>query len=152
MNKIGSDVTDEYKNKATPGKGSVIRESAYDDSLHKNEIEMAQWLIKELGGDVTLIKEASGAFEISKPDYMWHDHYWELKTLSTTKSVDSALRKAIRQIHDRPGGVILDFGKNNINISSVESAIKSRLEAVCRFSIDVIIVNKEKLVKILRYR
>ena len=152
MNKIGVDVTDEYRNKATPGKGSLIREAGYIDSLHKEEIEMAQWLIKELGGDISLIKEANGAYSISRPDYMWHDHYWELKTLSTVKSVDSALRKAVRQIHDRPGGVILDFGKNSINIPGVESAIKSRLEAICRFSIDVIIVSKNNLVKVLRYR
>ena len=48
MNKIGVDVTDEYRNKATPGKGSLIREAGYVDSLHKEEIEMAQWLIKML--------------------------------------------------------------------------------------------------------
>ena len=82
----------------------------------------------------------------------WHDHYRELKSLSSPKAVDSALRKAVRQIHDRPGGVILDFGKNTITISSIESAIRSRLEAVCKFSVDIIIVNKGKLVKVLRYK
>ncbi|MBO6146391.1 MAG: hypothetical protein J6O70_02310, partial [Lachnospiraceae bacterium] len=79
------------------------------------------------------MKEAGQSYAVSKPDYIWHDHYWELKSLSSSKAVDSALRKAVRQIYDRPGGVILDFGKNTITISSVESAIISRLEAVCKF-------------------
>lgn len=98
------------------------------------------------------MKEAGQSYAVSKPDYIWHDHYWELKSLSSPKAVDSALRKAVRQIHDRPGGVILDFGKNTITISSVESAIRSRLEAVCKFSVDIIIVNKGKLIKVLRYK
>ena len=119
MNKIGIDVTDEYKSNANPGNGSLIRESGYVDSFHKEEIDMAEWLIKELSGDVTLIKEANGAYGVSRPDYIWQDHYWELK------SVDSALRKAVRQIHDRPGGVILDFGKSRINVTGVESKIKT---------------------------
>ena len=49
-------------------------------------------------------------------------------------------------------GSVRGLGKCSINIPGVESAIKSRLEAVCRFSIDVIIVSKNDLVKVLRYR
>ncbi len=152
MRKTGIDVTEEYLSEARPGAGSVLREPLYDDSLHEEEIAMANWILKELGGDITLVKEAGNSYAVNKPDYIWHDHYWELKSLSSPKAVDSALRKAVRQIHDRPGGVILDFGKNTITISSVESAIKSRLEAVCRFRVDIIIVNKGKLVKVLRYK
>ena len=152
MKKTGIDVTEEYLTRAQPGTGTILSEPLYDDSLHEEEIAMAKWLKRELGGDITLVKEAGQSYAVSKPDYIWHDHYWELKSLSSPKAVDSALRKAVRQIHDRPGGVILDFGKNTITISSIESAIRSRLEAVCKFSVDIIILNKGKLVKVLRYK
>ena len=112
---------------------------------------MATWIIDNLGGDIILLAENGGTFGAKRSDYEWKGRYWELKTVKSDRSVDSALRKAISQIYERPGGVILDFGKNSVRLPQIEAAVKSRLESSCRFKMDVIIIISGKLKKVLRF-
>ena len=106
---------------------------------------------EHLGGDIKLLSEKNGMYGVKKPDYEWRKTYWELKTLKSEKSIDSSLRKAIGQIYDNPGGVILDFGKNPVHLSQIEKAVRSRVESSCRFKIDILIICESKLTKALRY-
>lgn len=145
------DVTDEYLNNAVPGKGRIICEDGYNLLLHEEEVIIAKWMHEHFGGDIKLLSEKNGMYGVKKPDYEWRKTYWELKTLKSEKSIDSSLRKAIGQIYDNPGGVILDFGKNPVHLSQIEKAVRSRVEASCRFKIDILIICESKLTKALRY-
>ena len=40
------DITEHYLNISTPGFGEIIKQEGYNDSLHSNEISMAEWIIK----------------------------------------------------------------------------------------------------------
>ena len=143
-------VTEEYINASNSGKGRIIYGSGYNQESHSEEINIAMWIVNQFGGDITLVAENAGVFGVKSADFEWNNTLWELKTLKSEKSIDSALRKAIGQIYDKPGGVILDFGKNQINMSRVKSAIKSRVDTSCRFKMDIIIITSGQLAKVLR--
>ncbi len=149
---IEQDVTKEYIDNATPQKGRVLYESGYNYISHADEISIAEWLYNNFGGNIILLSENNKPYGKKYSDYEWNGKYWELKTLKSENSVDSAVRKAISQIYDNPGGIILDFEKNLINIKKVETLIKSRIESNCRFKVDVIIITNTKILKIIRYK
>ena len=48
-------------------------------------------------------------------------------------------------------GIILDFDNNFENTIQIEKNVKSRIEASCRFKIDIIILCKCKLKRIIRF-
>ena len=146
------DVTKEYLKNAVPKSGRILYESGYNYKNHNIEIKMAEWLYSFFGGDIILLSENNKPYGKKYSDYEWKGKYWELKTLESENSVDSAIRKAISQIYDNPGGVILDFGKNTINLKKVENAIKDRVESNCRFKIDIIILFNSQLQKVIRYK
>ncbi len=145
------DVTSEYLNKSTKEIGSITFDNDYNVGEHSDEIRIAIWLHNCFGGDIKLIKENSRGFGVKTSDYEWNGRLWELKTLKTAKSIDSALRKAIEQIFVNPGGVILNFENGIDSISKIEKMIKSRIETSCRFKIDIIIMSINTLEKVVRY-
>ncbi len=145
------EITDQYLKDATPGKGEVIKQEGYNDSLHKNEKSIATWLIKTLGGSVVLLSEKN-LNNVKTPDFLWHDKYWDLKNVSSPKAVDNAVRKGLRQIQDNPGGIILDFGKNSIDLIEVKKIIEGRLRRGFPSTVDFILISKDTLASILRYK
>ena len=149
--KRSTDVTEEYIKRATPKTGKIVYEEGYITNQHNEEVSMAEWMHVHLGGDIKLLKEMDGFYGAKRSDYEWRGKLWELKTLKSEKSVDSAVRKAIGQIYDNPGGVILNFGKNPVTMSRIEAAVKSRIESSCRFKVDIMIVYAGKLQKVIRY-
>ena len=66
----------------------------------------ANQLRDQFGGKFVLLKEAN-AQGIKTPDYLWRGKQWELKSISTAKAADMAIRKATKQIAKTPGGVVL---------------------------------------------
>ncbi len=146
-----TDITEEFIGNATPGVGHILYESGYNKSKHEEEFKTAQRLLENFGGEIVLLAEQGGTYGAKRSDFEWRGRYWELKTLKSEKSVDSALRKAIGQIYEKPGGVILDFGKNTVRLPQIESAVKSRIEASCRFKVEIMIVCSGTLQNVLRY-
>ena len=49
------------------------------------------------------------------------ENYWDLKNVTTEKACDHAIRHGLKQISDNPGGIILKFESNDINL---DDAIK----------------------------
>ena len=147
----GTDVTKEYNNNRFPGQGKVSYDEGYDLETHVEEVETAQWLHKTFGGDKKLLAEAS-TDGIKMPDYNWNGKYWELKSTTTAKSANSAIRKGIKQIEKNPGGIILDY-KNQIDLEETMRIVEKRVKGSKSWDIPVdimIIVNKE-LVVVVRY-
>ena len=145
------DVLAEYLSNARPGTGTVTYEDGYHVSHHGEEIKTAQWLHENLGGDIVLLTENGGLYE-KTPDFLWRGKGWELKTTTTEKSADSALRSALKQILENPGGVILDYGNNTVSISDIEGIVERRLERQEKCTADILILNHGRLVKAIRYK
>lgn len=102
-------VLEEYRSTATPGRGSITYDEGYDRARHTAEIKTAQWLHDHLGGDIVLLNEVNEDHQ-KTADYLWRGKLWDLKSTSTEKAANSAIRHGIKQIEKNPGGIILDFG------------------------------------------
>lgn len=144
------DVLAEYLDNAQPGIGTVTYEDGYRISHHGEEIKTAQWLHENLGGDIVLLQENLGGEK--KPDYLWKQKQWELKSVSTEKAADSAVRGALKQIEKIPGGIIVDCGDNVKSCADLQEIVASRMQRSCYFDTDVVIIKDGKLVQVLRYR
>ena len=143
-------VTQEYYDTAKPGVGKVILEEGYKKAHHQQEIETAEWLVKEFGGDVTLQKEIDKQ-NVRTSDYIWRERFWELKNVSSVNSGDYGLRKAISQIQSNPGGVILKIS-NEVKLTDLEKQLKSRAKRSDISGFDILIAKENKVIKIIRYK
>lgn len=121
------DVTDEYLRSARPGKGEVVYDAGYDMSLHQAEVRFSGWLHDTFGGDIKLLNEIN-AQKIKTADYLWNHKLWDLKTATTEKAANSAIRHGLKQIRDNPGGIFLDYRGVNIDLNELASVIKKRLQ------------------------
>ncbi len=144
-------VLEEYLQTATPGKGTITYDEGYNRTRHAAEIKTAQWLHDTLGGDIVLLNEAQG-YKILTPDYRWRGKLWDLKSVTTEKAANSAVRHGLKQIQSAPGGVILNYGENSISLSELKNVLKKRMEASAQFTVDILVIQQEKLVAVLRYK
>lgn len=145
------DVLEEYQRNAKPGAGTLTYGEGYRISHHAEEIKTAQWLHENLGGDIVLLAEDGGLYE-KTPNFLWRGKGWELKTTTTEKSADSALRNALKQILENPGGVILDYGDNEVSIQDIGKIVIRRLERQEKCTADILILNHGKIVRAIRYK
>lgn len=146
-----TDILGEYLRTATPGRGSITYDEGYNRTRHAAEIKTAQWLHDTLGGDIVLLQETGGLFE-KTPDFLWRNKGWELKSTTTEKSADSALRSALKQIQDNPGGVILNYNDNDVEIDAVLDTVKRRLIRQEQCNADILIIHRNELKAALRYK
>ena len=141
----GRNVWSEYNRKKSPGTGTVDFEKGYAFEKHKAETDFSQWLHETLGGDVLLLNDQGKADGIKTPDYLWRGEQWELKSTSTISSVNDAIKRGLKQITSGSGGLILDFGENNIpSIEELKSAIDKRMRWHKKKSVDIMIVEQGK--------
>ncbi len=147
----GKDVTSEFKDSIEPKKGTVSYDNGYSVERHKTEIKMAQWIHEKLGGDIQLLEE-SDIDGVMRPDYLWNGKYWELKSVTTEKAANSAIRKGIKQIKGNPGGIILHY-KERVDLQEVIKVIEKRVNSSRgnENSFDIMIVQGDKLIKVIRY-
>ncbi|WP_311492941.1 hypothetical protein [uncultured Megasphaera sp.] len=95
-------ITDELK-KRKRSPGECIYDKDYDVNKNRNEVIMAQWLYKRFGGNIKLLTAVNEQNK-KTPDYLWDGKYWDLKSISSEKAADSAIRHGLKQIADNPGG------------------------------------------------
>ena len=141
----------EYQNNAQPNTGAITYDYGYRISHHAEEIKTARWLHENLGGDIVLLRESTERNQ-KRPDFLWNQKQWELKSVTTAKASDSALRSAVKQINENPGGIILDCGANEIPANELQSAIENRIKRSCKFDVDILVLQKDKLVMAYRYK
>ena len=78
---------------------------------------------------------------------------WELKTLTTEKSANGAVRHAVKQISERPGGIVLNYQGHAVSIEKVLKVALSRLKRSGFREVDLIILTKDKTaIDIFRYK
>lgn len=145
------DVTKEYQRTRTPGLGKIEYDEGYQKETHKDEIEMAEWIHNHLGGDIRLLNE-SKEDGVKTPDYMWNGKMWDLKTVTTEKSANSAIRGGMKQIEKNPGGIILNYGENDIDAELATQILDKRYKSSGNgMHIDVVIIKREKIERAIRY-
>lgn len=143
-------VLPEYLRTASPGVGSITYDTGYDMARHADEIKTAQWLHDHLGGDIVLLNEANN-YKAMTPDYIWNGKLWDLKTASTEKSANSAVRHGLKQIQENPGGIILNYGQNVISVDSLKEVLRKRLTASATQNVDILVICKDELLTVQRF-
>nr|DAH52508.1 MAG TPA: minor capsid protein 2 [Caudoviricetes sp.] len=144
-------VTEEYTKAAKPGTGSITYDDGYQKGSHEAEIRTAQWLRENLGGDITLLTE-SNADRVRTPDYLWDGKLWDLKTISSEKAANSAVRHGLSQIAQNPGGIILDIGDTPFDEKTLWNVIDKRMGWYKNEgNIDIMLLSERKLLAVKRY-
>ena len=122
---IINDISEELSGKAEKGSFHADNSATYSADTHRAEIKVADMLARTFGGDITLKTEANKD-KVKTPDFEWDGKDWELKTCTSEKSADSAMRKAIKQISPNPGGIVLDYGDHDVNMGTLEDVVTRR--------------------------
>ncbi len=87
-----------------------------------------------------------------RPDYLWNGKLWDLKTATTEKSANSAIRHGLRQIWNNPGGIILDYRGKQIDLSVLQNVIQKRLWWTENYpGMDIMVVLGDDDVRVWRY-
>ncbi len=151
-NRKGKDVKYQYFNNAIPRKGKIIikSEEEYNRKNHEKEIITAELIHNILGGDIELLPESKIDGE-KMPDYLWNGKYWDLKSTTTEKSANSAIRSGIKQIEKNPGGIILNYENHDIDIELTIDIIEKRMSKGYGGKINIMIVHENEIKRILRY-
>lgn len=102
------DVTKEYLESATPGKGSITYDDGYKLKGRQAEISAAAWVYCTFGGAIRLLAE-SPKRDVKTPDFLRNGKKWELKGARSVNGADKSLQHAIKQIQDTPGGGSFSF-------------------------------------------
>ena len=145
-------VLPEYLRGAAPGVGFISYDAGYDMVRHADEVKTAQWLHDNLGGSIVLLNEAHEVGQ-KMPDYLWRDSLWDLKTSSSEKSANSAIRHGLSQIQENPGGIILNFNQNAFSMQRLREVIRKRMQWYSLTNdIDILVLSEDRLVAALRYK
>lgn len=148
--KSAKDVTKKYIDSAKPRMGKVRYENGYRFKNHKEEINVANQIREMFGGKIVLLKESQTP-GMKMPDMLWKGKQWEIKSISTEKAADSALRKAIKQIHGNQGGVIFDVA-DGIDKQKLIDVLDARATRSKSFNADIIALHNGSVLFVRRYK
>lgn len=148
--KSAKDVTKKYIDSAKPRMGKVRYENGYRSKNHKEEINVANQIRELFGGKIVLLKESQTP-GMKMPDMLWKGKQWEIKSISTEKAADSALRKAIKQIHGNQGGVIFDVA-DGIDKQKLIAVLDARATRSKSFNADIIALHNGSVLFVRRYK
>lgn len=133
----------------TRGKGEVLFEKSFDPRLKENkqEVEQAYWLVDTFGGKIRLLVRSLSR---PTPDYEWNEMLWELKTPQSVNGSDKLVHRGLKQIEERPGGILVDCGGIGDSPGVIEVA-KARLKRSGKDKkIRIIVKDGQEVVAILK--
>lgn len=140
-----ANVTNEYRAKAKPGVGNVIKEKGYKSENSTHESKIADDLVRQFGGNIVQIKRSKG-----EPDYEWHNSLWELKETSSSNSVDKQTEKALNQTVIYGGNVIIDYtGEEEIDYKAI---VLNRVRRTAKHDLDIIVLRNGNISAVYRYK
>lgn len=147
------DVTNEFYNEATPGKGNIDFENGYDKEKFNNEVMVANLIHKTFGGDIKLINSNNHQEDGKSPDFIWNNEMWELKSPGSQNSVSKRTEKGLHQISKNPGGIIIQINSNEMSIDDVIESSLNRYNFSGKDTsvMYYMIVVDNKIEKIYRY-
>lgn len=137
------DQLESYRKIATPNIGSITKEHGQKQSNKQHEMDTAQRLHEQIGGDIILLDNSGN---VSQRDYRWRDNIWELKKISSVTSADEQTKKGIKQIKETGGNLILDF--QGEDITGIVEKIKERLNRSKAPEMTVIVMNNGTIIDV----
>lgn len=148
-NKTIIDITNQFKK-------SKVYELIVQKGVNNYEIEIATWLLDNLGGNITCLTETPTIGKM--PDALWNGMYLEFKTPTTKNAIDNRIHHAQKQLDEANSrinnpkmykGILLDL--SYCQLSKNESIKWIRYYAIRRCTPNTIIIvkNKKNLLKIL---
>ena len=144
------DITDKYTNKNKPSTGKLVYDKDYDVNKNVEEVEIAKWIHENIGGNIKLLTAVNEQNK-KTADYLWNGKLWDLKSITTEKSADSSIRKGVKQIVDNPGGIILLFNGEKLDINLLKDKIIYRIRRSMSSGMEVLVLHDMKIVLALRY-
>ncbi|KXB90080.1 hypothetical protein HMPREF3033_01555 [Veillonellaceae bacterium DNF00751] len=144
------DITDKYTNKNKPSTGKLVYDKDYDVNKNVEEVEIAKWIHENIGGNIKLLTAVNEQNK-KTADYLWNGKLWDLKSITTEKSADSSIRKGVKQIADNPGGIILLFNGEKLDINLLKDKIIYRIRRSMSSGMEVLVLHDMKIVLSLRY-
>lgn len=112
------------------------------------EIEVANLVVNKFGGEMKVLQENN---QTKMPDYLWNDKFWDLKTCSSEKACNSAIRHGLKQIANNPGGIILDYRSFDADLNKIRDNMDSRMK-YSNFSVDIMVIQTGERFKVFRYK
>ena len=77
---------------------------------------------------------------------------WDLKSVSSEKAANSAVRHGFAQIQSNPGGIILDFGDRECSLDELWAVVDKRMGWYnTNGNVDILVLSKGKLISAKRY-
>ncbi len=104
-------IKDNFRKDLIPNTGSIF---VQERRPNPHEMDMAQWILKKFGGDITFLRENRDK-ALETPDAIWAGIELEIKKASGTSSVNNRTRKGIYQLNGN-GILLLDISENQKNI------------------------------------
>lgn len=144
----GHDVFKEYLKDATPRRGNIDYDKGFDPEARQKEVETAKIVFNQLGGDFILKKEKG---DQKNPDYEWNGRLWDLKSITSEKAANSAIKKGMQQIARNPGGIMLNLWDRDFSLSELKGIIDLRMTWYPDKSADIMVISKGKILRIFRY-
>lgn len=141
----------EYIQLATPCIGEYTIQAK---RIMKNREEYNMDLLyHSFGGDIVALQEING-YKIKNPDFCWNGTLWEEQEpiKHTKNAIDKNIREGIHQISRNPGGIVLDIGNSDMDITSIETIALHRLNRSSDFNCDIVIIRNGKIEEIFRYK
>ena len=135
----------------TNNNSNIIIPVDYMASKHEEELRVARLLKDKIGGIIHILNESNVDGE-KMPDYLWDSKLWELKSISTKESIDRQVRKAIKQIWNNPGGIVLDIKKRCLEEDEIVDIAFNRINRSYH-KIDamvIILIENSNILKIIR--
>lgn len=135
----------------TNNNSNIIIPVDYKVSKHEEELRVARLLKDKIGGIIHMLNESNVDGE-KMPDYLWDSKLWELKSISTKESIDRQVRKAIKQIWNNPGGIVLDIKKRWIEEDEIVDIVFNRINRSYHEidTIEIILIKNSNILKIIR--
>lgn len=144
------DVLPEYFRRVK-GDKKVIIEDGIDSEIYKREVDVANTIANIFGGEITVKKDVNKD-KIKTPDYLWNGKYWDLKSLTSEKAADSAIRKGLKQIAENPGGIIIDYENRKFSLERAVEVIEKRMLRSNNKEVDIMLISNSKVIKIMRFK
>lgn len=145
---VGKDVTPEYYGAIRTDKKELLFDENLVEKDHKVEIEVANLVVNKFGGEMKVLQENN---QTKMPDYLWNDKFWDLKTCSSEKACNSAIRHGLKQIANNPGGIILDYRSFDADLNKIRDNMDSRMK-YSNFSVDIMVIQTGERFKVFRYK
>jgi hypothetical protein len=143
---LSENVTTEYTKKEKPGVGSVTKESGKRQSVHQHELDIANAIVKQIGGDVTLIDNKGRE---SKRDMIWMNKQWELKKAKNAGRAEDRTKTAMEQLSKTGGNLIIDLQDDDFETS--KGAVMHTVNRFAPFTLDIAFFHKGQFIEMLRY-